>query len=197
MAFLAKWFWGTLSSLGLYNKRARIVFLGLDDAGKTTLMHMLRDDKLIIHEPTGHPQKDEVQIGNIKFCTHDLGGHAAARRVWKDFYGVVDAIVFMVDSTKPERFPEAREELAKVMGSEALAGAKAKIPVLVLGNKIDLRGACPIAVLTDALGLNGMLTGKQVTKVAEGVRPMEIFMCSVVNRAGYTEGFKWLSEFLS
>jgi len=101
----------------------------------------------------------------------------------------------MVDSTKPERFPEAQEELAKVMSSEALAGAKSKIPVLILGNKIDLRGACAPPVLIDALGVGGMLTGKQA-KVPEGARPMEVFMCSVVQRSGYVDGFKWMSEFL-
>lgn len=80
------WFWNALSYLGLSNKSGRILFLGLDNAGKTTLLHTLRDGKVIVHEPTRHPQADELVIGNIRLKTHDLGGHQAARRLWRQYF---------------------------------------------------------------------------------------------------------------
>lgn len=153
---------------------------------------MLRDDKIIIHEPTRHPQNEELTIGNVKFNTHDLGGHAAARRLWKNYFAAVDGIVFLVDTTDHKRLPEAREELASLLTTEELG----KTPFLILGNKVDAKDACSEQQLKESLGLENT-TGKKAGKLAEGVQPIEVFMCSVVKRAGYAEGFRWLAEYLN
>ncbi|WMV36856.1 hypothetical protein MTR67_030241 [Solanum verrucosum] len=66
--FLVDWFYGILATLGLWQKEAEILFLGLDNAGKTTLMSLLNLwQKLVQHQPTQYPTSEELSIGKIKF----------------------------------------------------------------------------------------------------------------------------------
>lgn len=61
--WIVNWFKGTLESLGLFNKNAKIVFLGLDDAGKTTLLRRLKDDRMVQMDPTQQPHAEELTLG--------------------------------------------------------------------------------------------------------------------------------------
>jgi len=187
--FVVNWFSGLLGFLGLWPKNAKILFLGLDNAGKTTMLHMLKDSKLSSHQPTNHPNMEELQIGGIKFQAHDLGGHRSARRLWSDYLAGVDAIVYMIDAFDRDRFAEAKTELDGLLSGEQLANC----PFLILGNKIDLPHAASEEELRHALAID--TTGKN-GKPTGGIRPIEIWMCSVVKKFGYGEGFKWLGNYI-
>ena len=143
-------------------------------------------------EPTVHPQSEELVMGNIRFRTFDLGGHEIARRIWRDYLGQVDAIIFMVDAADRERFSLAMRELNELLESEELQNT----PFVIFGNKIDIPDAASEAELRAALGLESYAMYPQ-GKNPDGVRPIGVFMCTVAKRSGYADGFKWISQFLS
>jgi len=191
------WLWdyftSALKAIGLMGKSGKLVFLGLDNAGKTTLLHMLKDNRMGQHVPTLHPTAEELTMGGMKFTTFDLGGHLQARRVWKSYFPAVDGIVFIIDVADTTRFPESKVEFDSLLADEQLASA----PILLLGNKIDRPEAVSEDYVRQYFGLYGLTSGKNATSKDVNSRPMELFMTSVLKRQGYGEGFRWLSNFIN
>ena len=170
-----------LGYLGLYNKKANIVFLGLDNAGKSALLHVLKTDRVTQTRPTIHPHSEELKMGNLVLNTYDLGGHETARKIWKDYFPAVNAILFLVDSVDVKRFPEAYKELNEILETPELVN----IPIAILGNKIDMAGAVSIEELKAALHYDELM--------AKENRPMEVFMTSVTKKIGFSAALEWIS----
>lgn len=168
-----------LKYLNLYGKDAKIVLLGLDNAGKTSLLHLLRYGTFSQVCPTNFPQSDLLEMGGIRFRTFDLGGHKTARMIWKDYLAEVDGLVYLVDSTDTERLALSKHELDRVLEDEEMN----EVPVLILGNKIDIDGAVCEDELRELFCVGGDQEGR-----------VQLFMCSVAKKFGYAEGFQWLGK---
>lgn len=98
-----------------------------------------------------------------------------------------------MDAYDKERFAESKKELDALLSDESLA----TVPFLILGNKIDIPYAASEDELRFHLGLSGVTTGKgRVNLVDSSVRPLEVFMCSIVRKMGYGDGFKWVSQYI-
>lgn len=185
--FLINWIFDVLKFLGLYNVKGKLLFLGLDNAGKTTLLGKLKNDKLSQYEPTKYPNIEELTMGHISFYAVDLGGHELARKLWKEYFTEdVKGVVFIVDAADKKRFKEAKIEIISLLKEDILR----KVPILILGNKIDKKEAISEEQLKKELGIN--TTGKSDFEIE--IRPVEIFMCSIINEKGYYNGFKWIGN---
>lgn len=191
-AFLRRWVRNLLSYFGLYNKDGKLLILGLDNAGKTTLMRMLADDRAAQHAPTQRATSEQLTFGGIDFHCFDLGGHREAREVWADYYVDVAGIIFVVDAADRARFGEAKRELDSLLTDPRLTG----VPLVVLGNKIDLAAAASEQELRSVLGMT-QTTGRNtpMKNFHDGTRPLELFMCSVVGRSGHVDPIRWLAMY--
>ncbi|KAM0686432.1 COPII coat GTPase [Conglomerata obtusa] len=112
-----------------------ILFLGIDNAGKTTLLNLLKETQCAT-KPTSHPTSTDVQIGNLHANVFDLGGHEAARLIWERYFYKCNGVVFIVDAFDSERFDMVRQAYDSV-NSAMRKTKKNGVPVNVLVNKMD------------------------------------------------------------
>jgi len=168
---------------GLFGKEERrILMLGIDGAGKTTVLYKLKMGEVITTVPTIGFNVETVQYRNIKFNVWDVGGQDRIRKLWRHYYEGTQGLIYVVDSNDRERAPEAAEELNKMLNEDELRDAA----VLVFANKQDLPNAMSVAEVTDKLGLHSLRSRKwyiQGTCATSG--------------DGLYEGLDWLSNTLA
>jgi|EP00802_Teleaulax_amphioxeia_P012342 ADP-ribosylation factor-like protein 13B len=130
-------------------KNMTILLLGLDNAGKSTLLFGLKDQLPDVVTPTIGFRPSKIVKGKYTIEWFDVGGAKNFRRVWQSYYSEVHGIIYVVDAAAQDRFEESKETLISTLESEGIAGK----PVLVFANKQDLDGAASGPELTKVLGL--------------------------------------------
>ncbi|XP_028835021.1 ADP-ribosylation factor-like 4aa [Denticeps clupeoides] len=134
-----------------------IAIVGLDSAGKTTVLYRLRFDEFVNTVPTKgfNSEKVRVALGGsraVTFHLWDVGGQEKLRPLWKSYTRGTDGIVFVVDSVDAERMEEAKTELHKIARSPENQG----VPVLVVANKQDLRNSLTASDVEKLLALGDL-----------------------------------------
>ncbi|KAI4887305.1 hypothetical protein NFI96_014690 [Prochilodus magdalenae] len=163
-------------------KPTRLLTVGLDAAGKTTILYKLKLGEVVTTIPTLGFNVETVEYNNISFTVWDVGGQDLLRRLWKHYYQNTKGLIFVVDSSDRERIEEAASELQALLQEDELRDAV----VLVLANKQDLPKAMPIDEMTERLGLRTM-----------SERPWYIQSTCAISGAGLYEGLDWLSDQIS
>ncbi|KAF5364000.1 hypothetical protein D9756_000822 [Leucocoprinus leucothites] len=189
----------SLTSLVRWSKEqdVRILMLGLDSAGKTTILYRLQIGEVVSTIPTIGFNVETVQVSatntsnylfpafttlcqfkNIKFQVWDLGGQSSIRPYWRCYFPNTSAIIYVIDSADHARMGTSRTELLTMLAEEELKG----VPLLVFCNKQDIEGALKPEEISEQLGLAG----------GEKTRPWSVRGSSATKGEGLEEGLDWL-----
>ena len=123
--------------------------VGLDNAGKTTIVKRVNGEPIDEISPTLGFNIKTMTFGAYSLNIWDVGGQKTLRSYWKNYYEATDALIWVVDSADGRRMRDCARELAGVLGEEKLAGAS----VLIFANKRDIQGAMDVDAMVDALGI--------------------------------------------
>merc|ERR1711953_913930 len=174
-------FFSNLFSNLFGQKELRILILGLDGAGKTTILYRLQVGEVVTTIPTIGFNVETVTYKNLKFQVWDLGGQTSIRPYWRCYYSNTDAIIYVVHSADRDRIGISKQELVSMLEEEELKNAI----LVVLANKQDLEGAMSVTEVYGALGLDALKS-----------RTFQIFKASAVRGDGLDESMEWLSNAL-
>lgn len=159
-------------------KEMRILMVGLDAAGKTTILYKLKLGEIVTTIPTIGFNVETVDYNNTKFTVWDVGGQDKIRPLWRHYFQNTQGLIFVVDSNDSDRINEARDELMRMLAEDDLRDAI----LLVFANKQDLPNAMRAAEITDKLGLHTLRS-----------RTWYIQATCATSGDGLYEGLDWLS----
>jgi len=136
----------------------RVLMLGLDNAGKTTVLEGMKVGKPVTSTlPTVGFNVESITFKNFTFTLWDVGGQHMIRPLWRHYFQHTDALIYVVDAADKERVDEAREELEAILSSKELDNAV----LLVLANKQDMKQAIPTGELAEMMDLQSQRKKRQ------------------------------------
>ncbi|KAK9893973.1 ARF/SAR superfamily [Cystobasidium minutum MCA 4210] len=163
-----------------YSKQIEIIIVGLQNAGKTSLVNVLTagqfSEEMV---PTVGFNMKKVKKGSVTIKLWDIGGQARFRSLWKRYCKGANAILFVVDSTDVSLLDTAKAELSALIETPELSG----IPLLVLCNKNDL---------PDAMKPEDLIERLELSKVSG--RECSIYSISCMNSTNIDITLDWLTK---
>ncbi|KAG5439775.1 hypothetical protein PCANB_000057 [Pneumocystis canis] len=161
------------------SKEMRILMLGLDAAGKTTILYKLKLNQSVTTIPTVGFNVETVIYKNVKFNVWDVGGQDKIRPLWRHYYTGTQGLIFVIDSADKDRIDEARKELHRIITDCEMRDSV----LLVFANKQDLDNAMSPTQVTEKL---------QLQKISNTL--WSVFPSCATTGEGLFEGLAWLSS---
>ena len=160
-------------------KEVRVLILGLDNAGKTTILKKFNGEDIDTISPTLGFNIKTLEYSGYKLNVWDVGGQKTIRAYWRNYFEQTDGLIWVVDSADRRRLRDCKAELTELLGAEKLAGAS----VLIFANKQDLQGALSSEEIAEALELKNEIFKK---------RHWSLQPCSAVTGDGLVDGIDWM-----
>lgn len=182
MGILISRVWGALQGL----QEKRILLLGLDGGGKTTILYSLKLGECITTIPTIGFNVERVEYGGLDMSMWDVGGQAKIRRLWRHYYENSNALIFVVDSNDGARIEDAAQEFHAIL--EAPEVQRSLTHVLVYANKQDLPHSMDTMTVMKKLGLAEHRNLHRLHWHVQG--------CCATSGSGIYEGLDWLAQSL-
>merc|ERR1711981_106857 len=154
-----------LKKLKQEEQELRILMLGLDNAGKTTILKKFMGEDISTISPTLGFNIKTVEHRDYKLNIWDVGGQKSLRSYWKNYFETTDGLIWVVDSADRKLLADCREELHKLLQEERLMGAT----LLVFANKQDLPGALSVNEIEEFLKLSDIGTHHCVALEASAI----------------------------
>ncbi|KAH6563968.1 hypothetical protein BASA50_003758 [Batrachochytrium salamandrivorans] len=169
-----------LKKLKAKEKETRILMLGLDNAGKTTILKRINGEDISTISPTLGFNIQTIEHKGYKLNIWDVGGQKSIRSYWRNYFEQTDGLVWVVDSAdRPDRMEDCKRELKELLKEERLAGAS----LLIFANKQDLSTALTFKEIAEMLDLNSILT-----------HHWHIEGCSAVTGGNLLNGIDWIVD---
>ncbi|CBY24136.1 unnamed protein product [Oikopleura dioica] len=185
MGFLDK----ILLLFGVKKPEAKVVCVGLDNSGKTTIINRLKPPKTKQKSeeivPTVGFVSEKFQAGGLEFTVWDFSGQGRYRNMWEMYYKDAQAVIFVIDSADRLRMAVAKDELEGILKDSSIQ--KNNAVFLFFANKMDLADSCSEVEITQLLDLPKLLRGKTYNIVTSNAIEEDI------NKTGIIEGIAWLA----
>ncbi|KKY13460.1 putative adp-ribosylation factor family protein [Diplodia seriata] len=167
----------------LKDKEMRVLMLGLDNAGKTTIVKKIMNEDVNSVSPTLGFIIKTIEYEGYKLNIWDVGGQKTLRTYWKNYFEKTDTLIWVVDATDRERTDDCRRELDGLLLEEARLPNSLSPALLVFKNKSDVPGAMGDDEIRQGLQLDSITTHKWT-----------IMACSGMTGQNLEEGLRWVIQ---
>ncbi|KKY25023.1 putative adp-ribosylation factor family protein [Phaeomoniella chlamydospora] len=163
----------------LKDKELRVLMLGLDNAGKTTIVKRIMNEDINTVSPTLGFIIKTIDFQGYKLNIWDVGGQKTLRSYWRNYFEKTDALIWVVDATDRVRIADCQHELSGLLLEERLMGAS----LLIFANKTDVDGCMDENEIRKGLKLDSIQTHQWT-----------ILQCSAVTGKNLTKGLDWVVQ---